>query len=298
MTPPEGGAMQKIKAVIKGLGTPMEFFMMTLGSVLLAVGVALFEIPNNFVTGGVSSVALVIAKYLSFLSPNAWIGVLNVLLLIIAFFVLGKQTGIKTVYCSLLYSLCARLAELIPGISLPLSGEPVLELVYAILFTSLGCALNFNAGGSSGGTDIIALILKKYTKLNIGVVLFATDFLVAGSAFFVFGPQTGMLSMLGLLAKSFFVDGAMESFHACKYFVVITKKEGEILDFIMHTMERGVTKTTGVGAWTGEERTMLHTVCSRREAVRLRDTIKRIDPDAFTIITTSSEIIGFGFINP
>jgi uncharacterized membrane-anchored protein YitT (DUF2179 family) len=143
----------------------------------------------------------------------------------------------------------------------------------------------------------VALILKKYTRCNIGVVLFATDFLVAGSSFFVFGPKTGLLSMLGLLAKSFFVSGAMESFGASKYFVVITKKEGEILGFILNTLERGVTKSEGVGAFTGEQKTILHTVCSRREAVRLRSEIKRIDPDAFTIITTTGDIIGFGFMN-
>jgi uncharacterized membrane-anchored protein YitT (DUF2179 family) len=128
-------------------------------------------------------------------------------------------------------------------------------------------------------------------------VLFATDFLVAGSAFFIFGPETGMLSMLGLLAKSFFVDGAMESFNACKYFIVVTEKEGEILQFIMHTLERGVTKSEAVGAWTGEKKTMLHVVCSRREAVQLRSKIRSVDPDAFTIITTTGDIIGFCFMN-
>ena len=274
-----------------------DFLLMTLGSVLLAIGVACFEIPNNLATGGVSSIALVIAKYAPFLSANAWIGILNVLLLIFGFLILGKATGFKTVYCSLLYSVAARVLEFVPSTFFPMSSEPVLELLYAILFTSVGCALIFNAGGSSGGTDIVALILKKFTKLNIGIVLFATDFLVAASAFFIFDPQTGMLSMLGLLAKSFFVDGAMESFNACKYFVVVTTKGEEIVSFIMEELERGVTTSEGVGAFTGEKKTMVHAVCSRREAVRLRSRIKQVDPDAFTIITTSNEIIGYGFMN-
>ncbi len=288
--------MKGIFAFLKKLGTPREVLLMTLGSVLLAVGVAFFEIPNNFVTGGVSSVALVIAKYLTVLSPNAWIGILNVLLLIVGFLILGRETGVKTVYCSLLYSALTRALEFVPS-SLPMSAVPLLELIYAIIFTSAGCALIFNAGGSSGGSDIIALILKKFTRANMGVVLFVTDFLVAGSAFFVFGAETGMLSMLGLLAKSFFVNGAMESFGACKYFVVVTEKEAEIVAFIMHTMERGVTKSEVVGAWTGERKTMLHVVCSRREAVQLRGKIRQIDPQAFTIITTTGDIIGFGFMS-
>lgn len=274
-----------------------DIFFMTVGSLLLSVGVGFFEIPNNFMTGGASSVALLLAKYLTFLSPNAWVVIINLLLLILGFIILGKGTGIKTVYCTLLYSITTRLLEFVPMTRSPMSGEPVLELLYAILFTSAGCAMIFNAGGSSGGSDIVALILKKFTKLNIGVVLFATDFLVAASAFFVFGPQTGLLSMLGLLAKSFFVDGALESFNACKYFVVVTTKGEEISKFVMETLERGVTRSSAVGAYTGEEKTMLHVVCSRREAVRLRAKIKQIDPDAFTIITTSNEIIGFGFMN-
>ena len=109
--------------------------------------------------------------------------------------------------------------------------------------------------------------------------------------------ETGMLSMLGLLAKAFFVDGALESFNACKYFVVVTKKGDEISKYVLETLERGATSSRAVGAYTGEEKTMLHVVCSRREAVRLRTHIKRVDPDAFTIITTSNEIIGFGFMN-
>ncbi len=288
--------MKKFLNTLKKLCTPRELVLMTMGSVLLSIGVAFFEIPNNLVTGGASSVALLIANYVPILSPNAWIGIINIFLLLLGFLILGRATGFKTVYCTLFYSTATRALEFVPT-ELPMSGEPMLELMYAIIFTSAGCALIFNAGGSSGGSDIVALILKKFTKLNMGVVLFVTDFLVAGSAFFVFGPETGMLSMLGLLAKSFFVDGAMESFNACKYFVVITEKEGEILDFIMNTLERGVTKSEGIGAFTGNKKTLLHTVCSRREAVRLRNIIKRVDPDAFTIITTSNEIIGFGFMN-
>ncbi len=273
-----------------------DFLLLALGSILLSVGVYFFEIPNNFITGGVSSIGLILAD-ITPLSPGTWIWILNLFLLMMGFLILGRGTGVKTVFCSMLYSGMTYLLEWVMPLEAPLSGEPVLELVYAILFTSFGCALIFNAGGSSGGTDIVALILKKYTRFNIGVVLFATDCLVALSSFFFFGAQTGMLSLLGLLAKSFFVDGAIENFNACKYFVVITTKGDEIADFIMQTLERGVTKGEAVGAFTGEKKVMLHTVCSRREAVRLRTRVKQIDPDAFTIITTSNEIIGYGFMN-
>ncbi len=222
---------------------------------------------------------------------------LNIVLLILGFLFLGKQNGFKTVYCSMLYSAVTYLLELVVPINEPLSSEPLLELVYAMLLTSIGSAMIFNANASSGGTDIAALILKKYTSLDVGKALLVVDFLVASSAFFVFGVTTGLFSLLGLFAKAFLVDGVIENLNTCKYFVVITKKREEISEFIIQTLHHGVTVSSVVGEYTKDEKTMIHTVCKRAEAVKLRAKIKEIDPHAFIIITTSSEIIGRGFRN-
>ncbi|MBQ3554396.1 MAG: YitT family protein [Clostridia bacterium] len=272
----------------------VNFGMMTLGSLLLAVGVYFFKIPNGFATGGVTGIATILAP-ITFISAGIWIWVLNIVLLILGFLFLGKQNGLKTVYCSMLYSAVTYLLELVIPISEPLSSEPLLELVYAMLLTSIGSAMIFNANASSGGTDIAALILKKYTSLDVGKSLLAVDFLVASSAFFVFGVTTGLFSLLGLFAKAFLVDGVIENLNTCKYFVVITKKREEISEFIIQTLHHGVTASTVVGEYTKDEKTMIHTVCKRAEAVKLRTKIKEIDPHAFVIITTSSEIIGRGF---
>ena len=272
----------------------VSFGMMTLGSLLLAVGVYFFKIPNGFATGGVTGIATILAP-ITFISAGIWIWVLNIVLLILGFLFLGKQNGLKTVYCSMLYSAVTYLLELVIPISEPLSSEPLLELVYAMLLTSIGSAMIFNANASSGGTDIAALILKKYTSLDVGKSLLVVDFLVASSAFFVFGVTTGLFSLLGLFAKAFLVDGVIENLNTCKYFVVITKKREEISEFIIQTLHHGVTVSSVVGEYTKDEKTMIHTVCKRAEAVKLRAKIKEIDPHAFVIITTSSEIIGRGF---
>lgn len=271
-----------------------SFGVMTAGCILLSLGVYLFEIPNNFITGGVSSIGLILATVTP-ISPGVWIVVLNIFLLILSFIILGKETGAKTVYCSLLYSALTYAFEFVIPVSSPVSDYPVAELVYAILLTSIGCAMIFNNGGSSGGTDIVALILKKYTKLNIGVILFCTDLIATASSFFFFGVNTGILSLLGLLARALVVDNVIESFNACKYFVVITSEREKIAGYIMETLERGVTVTDAVGEYTKSEKAMLHTVCSRGEAIKLRTKIKEIDPSAFVIISTSNEIIGSGF---
>ena len=271
-----------------------SFLMMNLGLLLLSVGVYFFKIPNGFSTGGVTGIGTILGK-LTPVSPGAWIWILNIALLLVGFVFLGKQTGLKTVYCSMMYSAVTYVFERLVPLSEPLSDQPFLELVYAMLLTSVGSAIIFNCNASSGGTDIVALILKKYFSLDVGKALLLADFVVASAAFFVFDITTGLFSLLGLFAKAFIVDGVVESLNSCKYFIVITSKHEEIARYIMEQMHHGVTVSKAVGEYTGEEKMMLHTVCRRIEAIRLRNKVRQIDPKAFTIITTSSEIIGRGF---
>lgn len=271
-----------------------KFLQMTIGCFMLAIGVYFFKIQNNFVTGGVTGIGVILAA-ITPISASIWIWFLNIALLIIGFSVLGKDTGIKTVYCSMLYSAFTYLFEKYFALTSPLTDQMLLELIYAMLLTSIGSALIFNGEASSGGTDIVALILKIYTSVNVGKALLITDFLVAISSFWMFGIKIGLYSLLGLFSKAFIVDGVIESFNTCKYFIVITSKKDEIKDYIINTLHHGVTSNRVIGEYTNEEKTMLHTVCRRFEAVGLRKKIKQIDPKSFIIITTSSEIIGRGF---
>ena len=172
----------------------------TLGTILLTAGVYFFKIPNGFSTGGVSGIGTLLGK-ITPISPGEWITIVNVILLLLGFLFLGKETGIKTVYCSLLFSFLTWGLERIIPLSHPITDQALLELIYAMLLTAIGSALIFNFGASSGGTDIVALILKKYTKMNVGKALLCSDFLIASCAFFVFDIKTGLFSMLGLLQK-------------------------------------------------------------------------------------------------
>ena len=125
--------------------------------------------------------------------------------------------------------------------------------------------------------------------------MLAVDFVVAASSFFVFNIEVGLYSFLGLFAKAFLVDTVIESLNTCKYFVVITTKRDEISQYIIKTLHHGVTVSAAVGEFSKTDRFMIHTVCKRSEAIKLRKRIKEIDPGSFVIITTSSEIIGRGF---
>lgn len=279
-----------------------NWLFMNLGVLLMAIGIYFFKAPNGFATGGVSGVAIILANVFPVLTQSVYMMIINVLLLIVGVIVLGKECGILTIYCSLMLSLENWLFETLIPLSAPLTSYPLLELVYAVLLTGVGSAIIFKCRASSGGTDIVALVLKKYTSMNVGTALLCTDFLIAAMTFIRFGeqgisidPQTGLFSLLGLFAKVFVVDDIIDSINLCKSFTIITVKPDEINDYILKEIKHGVTVISAHGAYTGENKTVLMTVCRRSEAIRLRKKVYEIDPGAFMIITKTSEIMGKGF---
>ena len=271
-----------------------DYLIMICGTVFMSVGVYFFKIPNGFSTGGVSGISTLLGTLTS-ISAATWIGIFNAALLIIGFIFLGKSTGVRTVFCSLLFSGFTKLFEILFPINAPLTDEPFLELVYAMLLTSIGSAMIFFRRGSSGGTDIVALIIKKYLNINVGKALLCSDTVIALSSFFVFGVKTGLFSLLGLFAKAFLVDGIIESLDSCKCFMIITSKPDEIIDFIINTLKHSATLVEATGAYSHDNKYMVYTVCRRIQAISLQRQIKKVDKGAFITITTSSQIIGRGF---
>ena len=153
----------------------------------------------------------------------------------------------------------------------------------------------FNIGASGGGTDIVAMILKKYTKLNIGAALFLVDLGIVVASCLVFDAQTGLCSMCGLLAKSLVVDNVIESINLCKYFTIICNDPEPICEFITKELNRSATVYQAEGAYQHNQKTVILTVMKRSQAVELRNYIRMNQPSAFIAITNSSEIIGKGF---
>lgn len=271
-----------------------DYIIMILGTVFMSAGVYFFKIPNGFSTGGVSGISTLLGT-LTPVSAATWIVIFNAALLLIGFIFLGKSTGIRTVFCSLLFSGLTKLFEILFPLNAPLTDEPFLELVWAMLLTSIGSAMIFFRRGSSGGTDIVALIIKKYVNINVGKALLCSDTLIALGSFFVFDVKTGLFSLLGLFAKAFLVDGIIESLDSCKCFMIITSKPDEIIDYIINTMKRSATLVEATGAYSHDNKFMIYTVCRRIQAIRLQHRIKEVDRGAFITITTSSQIIGRGF---
>src|SRR5699024_10972033 len=178
----------------------------------------------------------------------------------------------------------------------PFTDQPLLELCFAMMLPAVGSALLFNYNASSGGTDIIAMILKKYTTISdVGKGLFLSDSVIALASFFFFGAETGLFSMLGLFLKSFVVDSVIESINLCKFFSIVTSKPQEICDYIIHELHHSSTVVDGQGAFSHQDKKVVLTAVRRGEAVRLRQKCKQIDPHSFMFITNTSEIIGKGF---
>lgn len=275
-----------------------EFLLMNLGTLLVSVGVYFFKFPNHFSMGGVSGLAVLLGKLLPQLSPSTFNTIINVLFLVLGFVMLNRGFGARTVYCSILSAGLIQLFEWAFPMDRPLTDQLMLELFFAVILPALGSAILFNIDASSGGTDIAAMILKKYTGLDVGRALLLSDVVIAAAALFVFDITAGLCSLLGLALKSVLVDSAIESFNRRKAFFVISYDPEHVCDYITHTLGRGATVWQAQGAYTHADHHVVLTVLTRGQAVLLRRYLKKIDPHAFLIVANSSEIFGKGFLQP
>ena len=271
-----------------------NFSLLTISTLIMAVGIYFFKFTNNFTFGGITGIAVLVAKFLP-ISASDFSFVVNILLLIIGWIVLGKSFAEKTAYSTILLSVSLSLLERIYPMSHPLTNEPLLELIFAILLPALGSAILFNIGASSCGTDVIAMILKKYTSVDIGKGLMISDLIFTLAGFLVFNVKTGLYSLFGLIMRSALIDNFIESFNRSKYFHVVTSNATCICDFIQNDLQRGATIVNATGAFTGDDKYIILTVLSPSQAVKLRNFIKEHDPKAFLLVSNTSEIIGKGF---
>lgn len=291
----EAPAMKPVATPVQALKT---FALMTFGSVLVAVGVYFFKFPNHFSMGGVSGLSILLGQLIpSHLVTPATINTgITLLFLVLGFLILDKSFGLKTVYCSLLYSLLIQLLEHFFPLSAPLTDQKMLELFFAVLLPALGAAILFNIGASTGGTDIMAMILKKFSGMDVGRALLVSDVFIAAAALLIFDIETGLFSLLGLALKSVLVDSVIESLNRRKSFTVVTHAPEPVCAFINDTLHRGATLWKAQGAYTHQEQYVILTALSRHQAVTLRNYLKQTDPNAFMLITNSSEIFGKGFL--
>lgn len=271
-----------------------KFLLMSFAAILMATGTHFFKYPNHFVIGGVEGASILLSNSLP-LSPAFITLILNVSLLVVAYFILGKKFVLKTGYVSILNSLTALLLSKVIPHTVPFTDNKLLELFCAVLIPALGSSILFNLSASSGGTDIIAMIINKYTNLNIGKSLLMGDSILTIMSIKIFGPEIGILSCLGLLMKGLVVNQIIASFNTAKLFLIVTSKQEEISVFIRDKLNRSATVIDGTGLYYKKDQSVFLCVTNDYEAALFRSYIKQIDPRCFITVLDTSSIIGKGF---
>lgn len=295
VTPDEEARARELIRRRGGYTFPQFFSILNLGLVLNAVSLVLFKTPNHLAFGGTSGLAILLGTALPVLPVSVWMWALNVVLVVLGFVFLDRRTILWTAYASLALSAYTSLLEWALPVASSVTGDLWLDLCFAVLLPAIGSAMIFDIGASTGGTDIAAMILRKHTDIEIGKALLAVDLGIVAAAVAVYGPRVGLYCVLGLLMKSFMMDGFIESIRQRKVCQVICARPREVEEFIVKKLGRTATVTFGWGAYSGRRVIILTSVLSRREAMKLRLFVRATDPGAFITITSSSEIVGRGF---
>lgn len=271
------------------------FALLNLGLVLTAVGIVYFKNPNHFAFGGTSGLSILLADLFPRINVGGFMWIINIVLVVLGFIFLGVKCMGWTIYSSFALSFFVSGCEWLYPSGVSLSGDAMLDLVFAVFLPALGAAIVFDIGASTGGTDIVAMILHKYTSLEIGRALLISDLAIVLIGAYLYGPATGLYCILGMVLKTTVVDSAIESINLRKVCTVVTSNPGPVRDFIVKELNRSATEERAQGAYTHEEKWVLMTVLTRAQAQHLRRFVRRNDPHAFITIVNSSEIVGKGF---
>lgn len=267
------------------------------GLILTALAIVVFKTPNHFAFGGTSGVSVILSTLFPSLPVGAFMWIINIALVVLGFIFLDRKAILWSVFASFALSGYVSLFEMMfPGTSsASVTGDMWLDLCFAVLLPAIGSAMVFDIGASTGGTDILAMILKRHSTLEIGRALLYVDVGIVVIAALLYGPRVGLYCVLGLFAKTLVVDKAIEGIHLRKVCTVICRQPVAVEKYIVSDLKRTATISRGYGAFSGRSVTVIMCVLSRREAVKLRRYVREIEPDAFITIVDSSEIVGNGF---
>ena len=268
-----------------------ELLEFILGCFLVALAFNLFMSPNNLVAGGISGLSLVL-KYFFGLNPSMIISVANVFLIILSFLVLGKEKTKATILGSILFPVFVSLTEHLSTYISFKESEMILIAVFGGVLQGLGAGLIFRAGYSTGGTDILNMIVSKIFKISLGNSMLFTDGTIIIIGAFVFGFNHLMYSLIILYLISTLTDKVVLGISDSKAFYIITSKEKEVKDFVINELKHGVTEFKAIGGYNNENQTVLMSVVPTREYYKLKEGIHSIDKNAFFVAMDSYEVKG------
>lgn len=272
--------------------TVYEIAGVTIGVLLLALGLDMFLIPNKIAAGGVSGIATIL-HYLFGAPVGVAILALNIPLFAMGIYRLGLRFGFRSLYGTITLSLAVDL--LAPVLPVP-TDDILLASLYGGVLTGLGMGLVFRFRGTTGGTDLAAAVLRTYTGVNIGQLLFLVDgavVLAAGIAFR--SAELAMYALITIFITAWLIDLVQEGISYAKAFLIISEHPAEIAEAILAGLDRGATAWSARGVYTGAQREVLLSVVNRAEVTRLKDIVHGVDPRAFVILADVHEVLGEGF---
>jgi uncharacterized membrane-anchored protein YitT (DUF2179 family) len=272
------------------MGLIMEYIYILIGSAIVAVAFNVFLLPNRVASGGVSGISTI--AYAVFGWQPAYVQwALNIPLFIAGVVLLGRQFGAKTLVGTLFLPFVVYLTKDIE----PATHDPLLGSLFGGIGVGLGLGIVFRGKASTGGTDLAAQIIHKYTGLSLGMCVILIDGLIVLTAAFVFDIEQALYALIGLYVTSKTIDLVQVGLGYSKMAMIITNEEEKVRHAILHEIDRGVTKLSGYGGYTDHERPVLMCVVQQAEFTKLKQLVKSIDPSAFVIVMDAAEVLGEGF---
>ena len=267
-----------------------EYALTTLGIVLTAIGLEYFLFPNDIAAGGVSGIALVINGITGW-NISIMVFILNIILFIVAFVVLGKGFGGKSLYATVILSVVMEIIEKVFN-PVMLTENMFLASFFGSALLAMGSAIVFHQGASTGGTSILAAIISKFTPLGVGTALLLNDSIICLLAINVFGIDKGLFGFFSLILIGLLIDKFIDGFNTCKQVFI---KADMVVNFINKDINRGCTVLNGKGGYTYSEVNIVYTVLSNNQFITLKNFIKENNPEAFITVNDSKEVLGLGF---
>lgn len=265
------------------------------GSFITGAGIFFFYMPLNLTVGGLSGFAIALNHFL----PNFSVGFimlsLEIILFILGFALLGASFGFYTVISSLMISGSLIVLERILPNQPPLTDDILLNLFVGILLVGGGVAMVINQEASTGGTDIIAMILRKYLNVSVGVGLFIADIVTVFLGGSAYGMDIFLYGLIGVLINSIVIERMIQGFNIKVNMIIISKHSREINEFIIKELNRGTTIYKAEGGYTREERHIINSIVSQRQYIKIKHKVEELDPAAFISISYVREVLGEGF---
>lgn len=267
----------------------IDFVMITVGITIVAAAVFFFMVPSSVSVGSITALAMIFARYVA-LSISTLTFIMNVALLIFGYLFIGKEFGVKTVYCALLLPVILRVFEVVFPNNVSLTNDQTLDVVCYICVVSIGQAMLFVRNASSGGLDIVGKFLHKYFHMELGKAVALAGMVVALLSVFVSDLKTVILSVLGTYFGGLILDHFIFGTTIKKRVCIISKKENEILDFILNELHSGATKYHAYGTYSDSQYTEINTIVDKNEYLKLMNYITKVDPAAFVTVYAVNEM--------